>query len=143
MTRQYPKPASPAVTAVMRANRRAETRPEIAVRAHLHRLGLRFRKDHLLKLREARAVRADIVFTRPRIAVFIDGCFWHSCPDHGHEPRHNTSYWGPKLQRNRDRDRLVTERLVEDGWWVLRFWEHVPAAIAADEISSAVRRART
>jgi DNA mismatch endonuclease, patch repair protein len=132
---------SPAVSAAMRGNRRADTRPEVAVRGELHRRGLRFRKDHLLSLPGARGVRVDIAFTRARVAVFIDGCFWHGCPDHGREPRRNTSYWGPKLARNRARDRLVTERLTEDGWRVIRIWEHTPPVDAADLVVAGVARA--
>lgn len=137
----YPEPASSAVTAAMKGNRRADTKPEVAVRAELHRKGLRFRKDYFLPIREARGIRADIVFTRARVAVFIDGCFWHGCPDHGHAPRRNTRYWAPKLERNRRRDQLVTARLVEDGWRVIRLWEHVPPAEAAGLIASSVMAA--
>lgn len=136
MTLSYPHPSSPTISAAMRGNRRTDTRPEIAVRSELHKRGLRFRKDYLLPVRGARAVRADIVLTRTRIVVFIDGCFWHCCPDHGHAPRQNTSYWKPKLARNRRRDQLVTARLVEDDWWVMRFWEHVPPEVAAGEIAA-------
>src|SRR4051794_39523117 len=102
----YPYPDSEAVVAVMKANRRSDTGPEVATRALLHRLGLRFRKDYLIKLPETRGVRADIAFSRQRLAVFIDGCFWHGCPEHGHMPRRNTHYWGPKLARNARRDKL-------------------------------------
>ena len=130
----YPDPASPAVTAVMRGNRRANTRPEVALRSELHRRGLRFRKDYFLPIRGARGIRADVVFTRARLAVFVDGCFWHGCPEHGHTPKRNTGYWGPKLKRNRRRDQLVTSRLSEDGWRVIRLWEHVPPAAGAAEV---------
>jgi DNA mismatch endonuclease (patch repair protein) len=125
----------------MRGNRRANTRPEIAVRAELHRRGFRFRKDYFLPIRGARGVRVDIVFTRVRVAVFIDGCFWHGCPDHGHAPRRNTGYWEPKLTRNRARDALVSERLVDQGWRVVRVWEHTPPAEAADLVASSVSQA--
>lgn len=117
-----------------------DTRPEVALRAELHRRGLRFRKDHFLPIRGARGVRVDIAFTRTRVAVFVDGCFWHSCPDHGHAPRRNTGYWGPKLARNRIRDTLVTERLVEEGWRVVRVWEHTPPIEAADLVAASVAR---
>lgn len=137
----YPEPASSAVSAAMRGNKRADTKPEVAVRTELHRRGLRFRKDYLLPVREARGVRADIVFTRVRVAVFIDGCFWHGCPEHGRAPRRNTGYWGPKLVRNRNRDQLVTERLVEDGWRVIRLWEHISPTEAAGLIASSVEAA--
>ena len=123
----------------MRGNKRTDTKPEIALRAELHRRGLRFRKDYFLSIAGARGVRADIVFTRARVAVFIDGCFWHGCPQHGHAPRRNTGYWGPKLERNRRRDQLVTERLVEADWRVIRLWEHVPPPEAAELVASSVR----
>ena len=82
--------------------------------------------------------RPDIVFCRQRVAVFVDGCFWHSCPQHGTAPKRNTSYWSIKLQRNIDRDREVTSVLTNAGWLVLRIWEHVGPADAADEVESAV-----
>lgn len=135
----YPNPASPAVSAAMRGNRRADTRPEVAVRSELHRRGLRFRKDYFLPIRDARGIKADVVFPRARVAVFIDGCFWHGCPEHGHQPRRNTDYWQPKLERNRNRDKLVTDRLTEDGWRVIRLWEHVPPAKAAEEIAGGLK----
>lgn len=69
-------------------------------------------------------MRPDIVFTRKRVAIFVDGCFWHSCPEHGRQPTANTGYWSPKLARNRERDRQNTEALESAGWTVLRVWEH-------------------
>ncbi|PPH29838.1 very short patch repair endonuclease [Rathayibacter sp. AY1F9] len=94
----------------MQANRRKDTKPELAVRALLHAAGLRYRCDLRLKTGE-RAVRPDIVFTRRKVAVFVDGCFWHSCPEHGAAPRKNTNYWNPKLARNRGRDAENTAAL--------------------------------
>ena len=82
----------------MQANRRRDTKPELALRSELHRLGYRFRKDYRLQL-EGLRVRPDVAFTLARVAVFVDGCFWHGCPEHGHEPRVKAWYWGPKLQR--------------------------------------------
>jgi DNA mismatch endonuclease (patch repair protein) len=108
----------------MRANRRSDTIPEIRLRSRLHVAGLRFRKDYLVSIPGMR-VRPDVVFTRHRVAVFVDGCFWHACPDHGHQPRSNTDYWIPKLRGNAERDRLVDEHLRTAGWIVLRLWEHV------------------
>jgi DNA mismatch endonuclease (patch repair protein) len=83
-------------------------------------------------------VRVDIAFTRAQVAVFVDGCFWHGCSEHGHAPRRNTAYWGPKLARNRKRDRVVAERLTEDGWKVLRIWEHTEPPEAADLVAASV-----
>jgi DNA mismatch endonuclease (patch repair protein) len=129
----YPSPTSPAVTAVMRGNRRADTAPERQVRSLLHANGYRYRTDHRLDVPGAR-VRPDIVFTRRRLAVFIDGCFWHRCPEHGTSPRANTHYWGPKLERNIARDQRVDQALRAAGWTVLRIWEHVAPAEAAARI---------
>jgi DNA mismatch endonuclease, patch repair protein len=116
----------------MRANRRTDTKPEMALRRELHRQGLRYRKDYRLDLEGAR-VRPDIAFTARRIAVFVDGCFWHVCPEHGTKPASNTWYWGPKLARNVERDRAADAALVAAGWRVIRIWEHesLDAAVAA------------
>jgi len=114
----------------MRANRRRDTAPELKVRRLLHAAGLRYRVDArpILSMR----YRADIIFSKRRIAIFIDGCFWHRCPLHGTLPRSNAEYWGPKLARNVSRDIDVSKALHNAGWTVLRFWEHDdPAGVAA------------
>lgn len=121
----------------MRANRRVDTSPERALRSELHRLGLRFRKDLRLKL-DSGAVRPDIVFPGAKVAVFVDGCFWHQCPEHGQMPKANHEYWAPKLARNVERDRANDATLRESGWTVLRFFEHVPVREAASAIRHAV-----
>jgi DNA mismatch endonuclease (patch repair protein) len=133
----YPHPSSPAVTAAMKGNRRADTKPELALRSALHALGLRFRKDHLLRTSAGSRVKADVVFTRARLAVFVDGCFWHGCPEHGNTPKANTAYWGPKLERNRQRDEILSRELRADGWSVVRIWEHEPLDQALDRIVAA------
>ena len=125
----------------MRANRRADTAPELALRSELQRLGLRFRKDLPLKLTAGR-VRPDVVFTRTKVAVFVDGCFWHRCPEHGQMPKANRNYWEPKLARNVERDRRNDAALIEDGWRVIRFFEHVPARDAAALVQAAVTKGR-
>ena len=107
----------------MAAIRRAETKPETQLRSVLHARGLRFRKDYRLDLAGGR-VRPDVVFTRWKVAVFVDGCFWHVCPVHGRQPTTNEWYWTPKLRRNMERDEQVNAALTEAGWTVLRFWEH-------------------
>lgn len=119
----YPHPTDAHVSARMRRNPRRDTAPEIALRRALHSRGMRFRKDHPIRTTE-RLVRPDVVFTRARVAVFIDGCFWHCCPVHGNVPRANTEYWVPKLARNAARDRDVNAALVAAGWTVVRGWEH-------------------
>ncbi len=106
----------------MQANRRRDTSPELAVRRLLHARGLRFRVDY--RVEKSLRARADIVFTRRRVAVFIDGCFWHGCPLHATQPKSNADYWGPKLARNILRDRETDVALRDAGWTVLRFWEH-------------------
>ena len=120
--REVPAASSDAVRATMRANRGRDTGPELAVRRELHAMGLRYRVDHPLPFDRRR--RADIAFTRAKVAVFIDGCFWHGCPEHGTTPKMNSAFWAEKIARNRARDEDTTERLEAMGWTVLRFWEH-------------------
>lgn len=139
--RRYPTPLSSSVTRTMRGNRRVGTRPEAEVRSWLHRAGLRFRKDYVVRL-ERRHVRPDVAFTRLKLAVFIDGCFWHGCPHHGTQPRHNAWYWTPKLARNRERDRLATAAMRRRGWVVRRFWEHAPTTEIAERVQALVRLLR-
>ena len=122
----YPKPTSAAASNRMRANRRADTKPEVALRSALHRRGLRFRKDYAIRLTGRRTVYPDVAFTRKRVVIFVDGCFWHSCPEHGTVPKSNQEYWIPKLRQNVERDQEVTEALSDSGWTVLRVWEHTP-----------------
>jgi len=121
----------------MKANRRTDTKPELALRAALHAKGYRYRKDFRLDL-PLRRVRPDIAFTRRKVAVFIDGCFWHACPDHGSKPKNNDWYWSPKLARNVERDRAADDALANAGWTVVRLWEHVPLADAVAVVIAAV-----
>ena len=123
----------------MQAIRSRDTGPEVAVRRLLHARGLRYR-IHYAPLASLRR-RADIVFTRRQIAVFIDGCFWHACPEHGHAVRINSGYWSPKLLRNVERDRDTDTALAAAGWTVLRFWEHLPPEQVAQEIADVVAAA--
>jgi DNA mismatch endonuclease (patch repair protein) len=122
----------------MQANRRRDTGPELALRRELHRRGLRFRVDQppVAVVR----CRADIVFTRPRVAVFVDGCFWHSCPEHGNLPKANREWWRAKLDVNVARDRRNEQALVEAGWSVVRVWEHEQVDVAADKVCEAIAR---
>ncbi|MFD6389328.1 very short patch repair endonuclease [Nocardia sp. NPDC060259] len=114
----------------MRAIRRTDTKPEVELRSELHRLGYRFRKDFPIAVVGRRPVRPDIVFTARRVAVFVDGCFWHACPEHGRSPTTNEWYWTPKLRRNVTRDREADAALSTAGWTVVRVWEHEPVASA-------------
>ncbi|MGB3676260.1 MAG: very short patch repair endonuclease, partial [Candidatus Nanopelagicales bacterium] len=88
----------------MAAIRRRDTKPEVTLRSALHRRGYRFRKDYVIRV-DGKAIRPDIAFTKRRVAVFVDGCFWYSCPEHGRRPAVNGEYWSPKLEGNAKRDR--------------------------------------
>lgn len=121
----------------MRRNPRRDTKPERQLRSALHRGGLRFRKDYGVRA-GGRLIRPDIVFTKLRLAVFVDGCFWHCCPEHGNEPRRNVSYWGPKLRRNVARDREIDRALTEEGWSIIRVWEHEDPEKASAAINARV-----
>lgn len=125
----------------MVANKRRDTSTELAVRREIFRRGLRYRVDFapLPGIRR----RADIVFTRARVALFVDGCFWHGCPVHATSPKRNSDYWGPKLAKNIERDRDTDRELEEAGWTVLRFWEHEAFGDVADAIASALAESRT
>lgn len=112
------------------------------MRSILHRRGRRFRKRFTIRLGDRRWTQPDIVFVREKLAVFIDGCFWHCCPEHGTAPRTNSRYWTEKLQRNVTRDRDTDVRLAALGWTVLRAWEHDPPAHLADRVDAALCRAR-
>ena len=122
----------------MQGNKSRDTSPELAVRRLLHAAGLRYRVDHRPEPSLRRT--ADIVFTKQRVAVFIDGCYWHACPEHRTVARANASYWSEKLARNVARDIDTTERLQDDGWTVLRFWEHEDPDAVAATIAATVRR---
>lgn len=119
----------------MRANPRRDTNPEVALRSELHRRGLRFRKDLPVRAGD-RLVRPDVVFTRARLAVFLDGCFWHVCPLHGTQPRWNSDYWRTKLDRNVARDKAVNDALAQAGWRVMRAWEHEPINDVAERVQA-------
>lgn len=123
----------------MQANRRVDTKPEVALRSALHRRGYRYRKDLPLKLAGGVRVRPDIVFTARKVAVFVDGCFWHVCPKHGRQPTTNEWYWAPKLRRNMERDCKVNTALREAGWCVVRVWEHEPTDLAVEVVVHALQ----
>jgi DNA mismatch endonuclease, patch repair protein len=131
---------SPAVRRSMLGNRRRDTIPELALRSELHRLGLRFRVD-------ARPVatiprRADIVLRGDRVAVFLDGCFWHGCPEHFRPPATNAGYWAAKIAGNRARDGATGALLEAAGWTVVRIWEHEPVDAAARRVAAVLVLAR-
>lgn len=124
----------------MRGTRRRDTPGELELRRILHGWGLRYRVDHpvLPGLRR----RADIVFTKARVAVFVDGCFWHGCPLHATYPKSNAAWWRAKLAANVARDRDTDRRLAEAGWVVVRGWEHEQALDVAMRAWNAVRKRR-
>jgi DNA mismatch endonuclease (patch repair protein) len=122
----------------MQDQRARNTAPERALRGELHRRGLRYfvHRRPLPTLRR----EADLVFSRARVAVFVDGCFWHGCPDHGTSPKSNAEWWAAKLAGNRARDTNTDAVLCAAGWTVVRVWEHESAAGAADRVQAAVHR---
>jgi len=120
----------------MQGNKARDTSPELAVRKLLHAQGLRYRVNYR-PLKELRRT-ADIAFTRKKIAVLIDGCFWHGCPDHYTRPRANREFWESKMNLNRARDADTRRILEERGWRVLRFWEHEAPIDVAASIADAV-----
>lgn len=125
----------------MRSNKRSNTTPELQLRRLLHARGLRYRVDFPPDPGSRRR-HADIVFTKAKLAVFVDGCFWHGCPIHATLPVTNRSYWEPKLQRNKERDAETNEHLERLGWTVIRVWEHEDPESAASLIAATIERLR-
>jgi DNA mismatch endonuclease (patch repair protein) len=119
---------------------RRDTKPELELRQMLHSRGLRYRVDRPV-LPDVRR-RADLVFRAARVVVFVDGCFWHGCPEHATWPTRNADFWREKIETNRSRDRDTDERLMDVGWTVARVWEHEDIATAADRIERLVREQR-
>lgn len=141
MTRR-PLPSSDAALQRMQRQQSAHTKPEIELRRLLHAAGLRYRVNARLPLPDVRRT-ADLVFPRARVAIFVDGCFWHGCPVHRTWPRANGSWWEVKLEQNVRRDRDTDRRLSEAGWVVLRIWEHEDAAEAAQRVKNCLKRQLT
>lgn len=129
--------SSPAVRAVMQANKGKNTRPELALRSAVHALGLRYR----VGIRPVPTVRrtADLVFTRAKVAVFMDGCFWHGCPAHYRPARRNSDFWAAKVEGTKRRDSETDELLSAAGWHIVRVWEHENPVDAAYRIADLVR----
>ncbi|MFI6004567.1 very short patch repair endonuclease [Streptomyces sp. NPDC051366] len=124
----------------MQAIRSRDTKPEKVIRRLIHAKGLRYRiaARPLPDLRRT----ADLVFRPAKVAVFVDGCYWHGCPEHYVPPRTNPGYWSEKVARNIARDRDTDHKLTEAGWLVLRFWEHEESSLCATKIADAVRERR-
>lgn len=124
-----------------KANRGRDTGPEMALRAALHRRGLRYRVGRRVEPDVRTTV--DIAFGPAKVAVFVDGCFWHGCPIHGTRPKANSSWWAQKLEGTTERDQRSTAALESRGWKVIRVWEHEDADEAASMIETAVRARRS
>lgn len=119
---------------------RQDTEPELAVRRLLYAAGLRYRLQRRVPGMARRTI--DIAFPGPRIAVFLDGCFWHGCPEHATSPKANAAWWRTKLDKNMARDAETTAHLEAEGWIVLRFWEHEAPEDVAARVVAAIHRAR-
>lgn len=131
-----PKSRSIAVRNVMRANRGVDTGPEVRLRSLVHRAGLRYAID--VRPESDINRRADLVFRDTKVAVFVNGCFWHGCPKHYSSPKSNMRYWSEKVRRNRERDIETRFLLKHRGWRVLVFWEHQPAESCSARVVSVV-----
>lgn len=131
------KASSAGVRKSMQSNKGRDTGPELALRKASHALGLRYR----VSVRPLSSVRrtADLVFTKAKVAVFLDGCFWHGCPEHHTVAKTNAEYWAEKVRLNRARDQETDRLFTEAGWRVLRVWEHEDPAEAARRIAELVR----
>jgi len=132
-----PPASSPAARRRMQATRRAGTQAEIELARELDRLGFLYRTDAqvIASLRR----RADFVFETEHLAVFVDGCFWHSCPRHSTHPKSNGEWWAEKLRANRRRDLDTNRQLRRAGWKVLRIWEHEKPEKGATRVARALR----
>ncbi|RZU51210.1 T/G mismatch-specific endonuclease [Krasilnikovia cinnamomea] len=126
-----PAALNEAVSAQMQRMPRERTKPEMLLRRELHRRGMRFRVNY-----GRLPGRPDIVFTRVKLGIFVDGCFWHVCPSHSTMPKNNAEWWRAKLSRNVERDREKDELLISCGWRVLHVWEHEDTHAAADRIEA-------
>jgi len=124
----------------MQSNHSRDTAPELAVRKLLHAAGFRYR----VAARPIPSIRrtADLLFIRAKLAVFIDGCFWHGCPAHYVEPKSHVDYWRPKIAGNMARDLDTTQQLTDRGWVVVRFWAHEPSDEVAQSIASILQGIR-
>lgn len=124
----------------MQANRSRDTTVEVAVRRALHARGLRYRK-HRRPIAELRC-EPDVVFPREKVAVFVDGCWWHGCPEHWAPPRTNRDWWMRKMEINVARDRRNDAALADAGWLVVRVWEHEDTNVASERVAILVRQRR-
>ena len=135
-----PKPSSESVANRMRRTKKRDTQSEMALRSELHRRGFRYHVDRAIS--GVTRGRPDVSFPTEQIAVFVDGCFWHSCPQHASTPASNRDWWVRKLSSNVKRDERHSTELGAAGWVVLRFWEHENPLEVADRVQRAVLEAR-
>lgn len=131
-----PEPLDDNVRRRMQRQRRRDTRLELEIRKRLHALGYRYRVD--LRLEPSLRVRGDIVFTRRKVVVFVDGCFWHGCPEHATAPKNNSEWWRKKLDANRERDRHNRKALREMGWTVITVWEHESPESVIEQLTASL-----
>lgn len=131
-----PDPLDEVVRRRMKRQGRRDTAVEVAIRRRLHALGYRYRVD--FRLESALRCRGDIVFTRRRVVVFVDGCFWHGCPTHATAPKNNAEWWREKLAANIARDLRNRQALTDLGWEVVQIWEHEEPSDAVGRIITAV-----
>jgi len=131
-------PIAPATSRRMARTAQRDNRGERALRSELHRRGLRFRLHRPIVQGTRRT--ADVVFAGAKLAVFVDGCFWHGCPAHGTRPKNNAAWWRAKIAANMARDRDTDSRLEALGWTVVRVWAHEDPVAAADRIEAIARR---
>lgn len=135
-----PEPRDETFRRRMQRQRQRDTAVELAIRRELHRRGFRFRADY--RMEQSMRTRGDIVFTRRRVVVFVDGCFWHGCPEHATAPKTNAIWWREKLDANVARDRRVDMELTDLGWTVVRIWEHESVADGVERIGDALEAAQ-
>lgn len=136
-----PEPLDENVRRRMQRQRRRDTSLEVEIRKRIHAIGYRFRVDH--RLEPSLRVRGDLVFTRRRVVVFVDGCFWHGCPEHATAPKNNAEWWCQKLAANVARDERNRTALRDLGWTVVQIWEHVDVGDAVELVRSALASAQT
>jgi DNA mismatch endonuclease, patch repair protein len=130
-----PRASSPAARRRMKSTRQRDTICEVTLRSAIHRTGLRFRIQWQIP---GTRRRADVAFPSKKVVVFVDGCFWHMCPQHATWPKANEQWWRDKLMRNVERDRDTDALLESRGWLVLRFWEHDDMLQAAKKVAAVI-----
>lgn len=133
-----PEPLDNVVRRRMQRQRRRDTSLELNIRRRLHALGYRFRVDY--RMASSLRCRGDVVFTRQKVVVFVDGCFWHGCPEHATTPKNNAAWWKAKLTANVERDRRNSAALEALGWTVVRIWEHESVSEAVKRVAAGLKR---